>query len=199
MLVYGRTRYIVAFLVLVLSVLYSLPNLYPQDPSVQITPNRGAKVDTAFQTRVETALKAVGVTPKNVEIQAGGEMLVRLPTPDAQIKASDILRDMAGSNYVVALNLASTVPPWLRAVGARPMLLGLDLQGGVHFLMQVDQKAALEKRFESYAEDTRVLLRENRVLYESVERRPDNSIVVTLAPKVDPSAAQALIGKNLPN
>jgi preprotein translocase subunit SecD len=199
MLVYGRTRSIVAVLVLLLSVLYSLPNIYPQDPSVQITPNRGSKVDAAFELRVEGVLKAAGVAPKNVEIQRGGELLVRLPSPDVQIKAADVLRDAVGNNYVVALNLASTVPDWLRSVGARPMLLGLDLQGGVHFLMQVDQKAALEKRFESYAEDLRVLLRENRVRYESVERRPDNSIVVTMAPGATTAAAQGLIAKNLSN
>ena len=199
MLVYGRSKYILALVVLLLSVLYSLPNLYPQDPSVQITANRGAQVDAAFRQRVQGVLKAAGVVPKTVELQNGGELLVRLTTPDAQIKASDVLREAVGSNYVVALNLASTVPGWLRSVGARPMLLGLDLQGGVHFLMQVDQKAALEKRFDSYAEDMRVLLRENRVRYESVERRPDNSIVVTLAPGVDPAPSQALIAKNLAN
>ena len=198
MLVYGRSKYILALLVLLLSALYALPNIYPQDPSVQITPNRGAKIDAAFRQRVDATLKAAGVVPKKVEVQNGGELLVRLNTPDAQIRASDVLRDAVGSNYVVALNLASTVPGWLRAVGARPMLLGLDLQGGVHFLMQVDQKAALEKRFESYAEDLRVMLRENRIRYESVERRPDNSIVVTMAPGEKTDAAQALIAKNLP-
>ena len=198
MLVYARSKYILALVVLLLSALYSLPNLYPQDPSVQITPSRGAKVDAAFRQRVDAALKSAGVVPKEIETQNGGELLVRLKTPDAQIRASDVLRDAVGSNYVVALNLASTVPDWLRAVGARPMLLGLDLQGGVHFLMQVDQKAALEKRFESYAEDLRVMLRENRIRYESVERRPDNSIVVTMAPGEKTDAAQALIAKNLP-
>ena len=199
MLVYGRSKYILALLVLLLSALYSLPNLYPQDPSVQITANRGALVDAAFRQRVEGVLKTAGVVPKKVELQNGGELLVRLATADAQIKTSDVLREAVGNHYVVALNLASTVPSWLRAVGARPMLLGLDLQGGVHFLMQVDQKAALEKRFESYAEDMRVLLREHRVRYEAVERRPDDSIVVTLAPGIDPAAAQALIAKNLAN
>ena len=199
MLVYGRSKSIIAALVLLLSVLYSMPNLYPQDPSVQITPNRGAKIDAAFEQRVNAALKTAGIAPKKVEIQKGGELLVRLPSPDLQIKASDVLRETAGSNYVVALNLASTVPSWLRAVGARPMLLGLDLQGGVHFLMQVDQKAALEKRIESYAEDLRVLLRENRVRYESVERRPDNTIVVTMAPGATTATAQGLIAKNLSN
>ncbi len=198
MLVYARSKYILALVVLLLSALYSLPNLYPQDPSVQITPSRGAKVDAAFRQRVDAALKSAGVVPKQIETQNGGELLVRLKTPDAQIRASDVLRDAVGSNYVVALNLASTVPDWLRAVGARPMLLGLDLQGGVHFLMQVDQKAALEKRFESYAEDLRVMLRENRIRYESVERRPDNSIVVTMAPGEKTDAAQALVAKNLP-
>ena len=199
MLDYSRSKYIIALLVLLLSTLYSLPNLYPQDPSVQITPNRGSLVDAAFRHRVEEVLKTAGVAPKEVEIQRGGELLVRLASPDAQIKASDALREAVGNSYVVALNLASTVPDWLTAVGARPMLLGLDLQGGVHFLMEVDKKAALEKRFESYAEDTRVLLRENRVRYESVERRPDGSIVVAMAPGVTPDAAQALIAKNLAN
>ncbi len=199
MLVYGRSKYILALVVLLLSVLYSLPNLYPQDPSVQITANRGSVVDQAFRQRVEAVLKTAGVVPKNVELQSSGELLVRLATPDAQIRASDVLRQAVGNNYVVALNLASTVPNWLRSVGARPMLLGLDLQGGVHFLMQVDQKAALDKRFDSYAEDMRVLLRENRVRYEAVERRPDNSIVVSLAPGVQTAPAQALIAKNLAN
>ncbi|MEO6137089.1 MAG: protein translocase subunit SecD [Luteimonas sp.] len=199
MLVYGRSKYILALVVLLFSVLYSLPNLYPQDPSVQITANRGSVVDQAFRQRVEGLLKTAGIAPKSIDLQSSGELLVRLATPDAQIKASDELRQAVGNNYVVALNLASTVPNWLRSVGARPMLLGLDLQGGVHFLMQVDQKAALDKRFDSYAEDIRVLLRENRVRYEAVERRPDNSIVVTLAPGVDNAPAQALIAKNLAN
>src|SRR3546814_3614474 len=108
-------------------------------------------------------------------------MLVRLPGLDEQTRAADTLRPVLGENYVVALNLASTVPPWLEALRARPMLLGLDLQGGVHFLLQVDQKAALEKRLDAYAEDIRVALREARVAYESVERQGiDGTIVATL-------------------
>ena len=90
MLVYGRTRYIVALLVLVLSALYSLPNLYPQDPSVQITANRGAKVDAALEQRVETALRARASRPRRSRSQPGGDLLVRLQTPDAQIKAADV-------------------------------------------------------------------------------------------------------------
>src|SRR3546814_15097451 len=97
-------------------------------------------------------------------------MLVRLPGLDEQTRAADTLRPVLGENYVVALNLASTVPPWLEALRARPMLLGLDLQGRVHFLLQVDHKPALEKRLDAYAEDIRFALREARVAFESVEQ-----------------------------
>lgn len=199
MLEYGRFKYLTILIVVLLSALYALPNVFPQDPSVQVTANRGSQVDAALKQRIEADLKKAGIVPKTVELQNNGELLVRLNNIDAQGKAADVMRPELGNNYVVALNLASTVPPWLGAIGARRMLLGLDLQGGVHFLMQVDQKAALDKRFDAYAEDLRVLLRDNRVRYESVERRSDGSIVATLAPGADTDAAQALIAKNLAN
>jgi preprotein translocase subunit SecD len=199
MLVYARWKYVLILLVLLLSAVYALPNIYPQDPSVQVTANRGSTVDAALKTRLEGTLKKIGVAPKALEIDKDGNLLVRLSDPNVQIKAADAIRDELGSDFVVALNLASTVPNWLQRIGARPMLLGLDLQGGVHFLMQVDQQAALAKRFEATAEDVRVLLRENRVAYTAVERRPDNSIVATLATNADPAKARELIGKNLPN
>src|SRR5690348_13429105 len=132
MLVYGRWRTVVAVLVLLLSALYALPNLYPQDPSVQITATHGAKIDAAFRQKVAATLQQAGATTKAIEVQKDGNLLVRLVTPDAQVRAADALRDSVGSDYVVALNLASTVPNWLTSIGARPMLLGLDLQGGVH-------------------------------------------------------------------
>jgi preprotein translocase subunit SecD len=198
MLEYARWKYVVILLVLMLSVLYALPNIYPQDPSVQVTANRGFKVDPALRQRVETSLKKAGVTIKSVEIGQDGNLLVRLPNPDMQVKAADLLRPELGSSYVVALNLASTVPSWLEAVGAKPMLLGLDLQGGVHFLMQVDQQAALAKRFDATAEDIRVLLRDNRIAYTGVERRADGTIVATLAPTADVAKAQQLIARDLP-
>jgi preprotein translocase subunit SecD len=199
MLVYGRWRTILAVLVLLLSALYALPNLYPQDPSVQITATHGAKIDAAFRQKVSATLQKAGVAPKAVEVQKDGNLLVRLTSPDAQVRAADTLRDSVGNDYVVALNLASTVPDALAAIGARPMLLGLDLQGGVHFLMQVDQKAAIDKRMDAYAEDLRVMLRDKRIRYEAVERLPDNSLRVTLTSPADVGAAQALIGKNLAN
>ena len=198
MLEYGRFKYLVIVVVVLLSVLYALPNLYPQDPSVQITANRGYEVDAALEKRVEAALAKAGVTIKSVEIEQENELLVRLEDVQAQTVASDVLSDEIGEHYVVALNLAPTAPGWLEAIGAKRMLMGLDLQGGVHFLMEVDRKAALDKRFDAYAEDVRVLLRDNRVRYESVERRGEDAIVARLAPGAETGKALGLIGRDLP-
>ncbi len=198
MLEYGRFKYIVIVLVVLLSALYALPNLFPQDPSVQVTANRGFVVDAALKQRVGSTLKDAGIASKVIELQKDGNLLVRLGNVDAQGKAADVLRPTLGNGYVVALNLASTVPSWLSSVGAKPMLMGLDLQGGVHFLMQVDQKAALDKRFNAYAEDLRVLLRDNRIRYESVERNNDGSIRVALAGADEVDKADKLISRDLP-
>jgi preprotein translocase subunit SecD len=199
MLEYARWKYVVILLVLLLSALYALPNLYPQDPSVQVTANRGSTVDAALRDRAAAALRKAGLAPKSLEIGKDGNLLVRMSDTTAQTKAADTLGAELGTGYVVALNLASTVPDWLERIGGQPMRLGLDLQGGVHFLMQVDQQAAMAKRFEATAEDLRVLLRDNRVRYESVERRADGAVVVALAPGGDAAKAQALIAKEMPN
>ena len=196
MLEFPRWKYVLILIVVLASALYALPNLYPQDPSVQITANRGFTIDAALRGRVDAALKAAGVQPKAIESETAS-MLVRLPSLDAQTKANDALRKALGEDYLVALNLASTVPDWLGDVGARPMVQGLDLQGGVHFVLQVDQKAALDKRIEGYLEDTRVTLRDKGVRYTAVERRPDNSIVVTLAEGQDTAAAQKVLAATL--
>lgn len=195
MLTYARWKYVVLLLVLVFSAIYALPNAFPQDPSVQVTANRGGSVDEALKTRVAGLLAQAGVTPKEIEI-ADRNLLVRFDDPDAQVKAADMLRDPLGNDYVVALNLASTAPAWLESIGAKPMTLGLDLQGGVHFAMQVDQKAALDKRLEAMAEDVRVQLRDARIRYESVERRADGGVVATLASPADAEKARALLSKN---
>ena len=196
MLTYARWQYAIILIVLLFSGLYALPNVFPQDPSVQVTANRGSVVDEGLRSRIQSELQAAGVTVKSVDIE-DGDLLVRLPSADMQVKAADTLRPELGNDYVVALNLASTVPDWLDALGAKPMLLGLDLQGGVHFTMQVDQAAALQKRLDATAEDIRVLLRENRVRYQSVERRPDGTILATLPSPADAGRARELVVQNL--
>ena len=198
MLEYSRWKYLVIVLVLAFSVLYALPNVYPQDPAVQVTANRGSQVDAALKTRVEAALKKQGVPFTASEIGSDGNLLVRTSTDDIQTRAAQAIRDEVGTGYVVALNQASTVPAWLRAIGAKPMFLGLDLRGGVYFLMQVDREAALAKRFEATAEDMRVLLRENRIRYSSVEPAAGNAVVATLSPGQDLSKVRALLARDMP-
>src|SRR3970040_654867 len=166
MLTYARWKYLIILLVVLFSALYALPNVFQKDPSVQVTASRGAAIDEGLRARVAASLQQAGVTPLLVEID-GDNLLVRLETPDQQVQAADALRPVLGSDYVVALNLASNVPDWLGMIGAQPMLLGLDLQGGVHFLMPVDQQAALDKRLDSSTEGGRVLLRENRRRYQA--------------------------------
>lgn len=198
MLEFARWKYVVIALVVLLSGLYALPNIFPKDPSIQISANRGSELDAALQARVGKTLATIGVTPKSVAIEKDDNLLVRLNDAEVQVKSADALRAELGNDYVVALNLATTVPDWLAALGGKPMLLGLDLQGGVHFLMQVDQKAALDRRFESYVQDMRMLLRENRVRYQSVERNKDGTIVATLSSPENVEQARAVIAKELP-
>ena len=189
MLEFPRWKYLVILLVLAVSVLYSLPNIYQKDPAVQVTANRGGSLDDGLVNRIEGLLQQAGVTARSVAVE-DQSLMVRLDSLSDQTTASDQLRQSLGEQYTVALNLASTVPAWLERFGARPMVLGLDLQGGVHFVLEVDQKAALDKRMDAYAEDARVALRDARVPYQSVERR-DNAIVATLAP----SAGEEVIAR----
>jgi preprotein translocase subunit SecD len=198
MLEFPRWKYVVILLVLAFSVLYALPNLYQKDPSVQITPNRGAVIDEALTSRVGQLLAQARITPKSVA-KEGPNLVVRLQSLDDQTRANNLLREQLGEQYTVALNLASTVPSWLTRLGGRPMVLGLDLVGGVHFTLQVDKKAALEKRFDAFADDIRSTLRDARVAYRSVERVGNDSLrVVLVNPAADASKAQAALAKAMP-
>ena len=169
MLEFARWKYILIAVVLLLTALYSLPNLYPKDPAVQVTANRGATLDAALVSRVQTLLKANSLPFKKIALE-GPNLMVRLVSTDLQSQAANLIRPTLGSGYTVALNLASNVPGWLQAVGGKPMSLGLDLQGGVQFLMEVDQKAAIEKRSEAFLDEIRAVLRENQIAYTSVSR-----------------------------
>jgi len=197
MLEFPRWKYFVILAVLVLSTLYALPNVFQSDYAVQITGNRGAPLDDALKARVSGYLQEAGVQPRSVAVE-NDSLLVRVADADAQTLAADTLRGQLGENYTAALNLASNVPDWLDRLGAQPMVLGLDLQGGVHFVLQVDQKAALEKRIDAYVEDVRVTLRDNRIRYTAVDRRADHSIAVNLASDADPARAREQLAKVMP-
>ena len=196
MLEFARWKYVVIAVVLIFTALYSLPNLYPKDPAVQITANRGAALDAALVTRVQTLLKANSLGSRSVAIE-GGNLMVRLGNIDAQTKAANLIRPALGSGYTVALNLASNVPGWLQAIGGKPMSLGLDLQGGVQFLMEVDEKAAIEKRSEAFLDEIRAVLRENQIAYTSVSRNA-SGIHVLLKRAEDVSRARNQIASSAP-
>ncbi len=200
MLEFPRWKYFLILAVLVISTIYALPNLYPKDPSVQVTAARGTLTDlAAVRQQVNGALLSAGIQPKAVEEPREGTLAVRLASNEEQAEAQAAIRQALGQEYAVALNLLSSVPGWLEALAAKPMSLGLDLQGGVHFLMQVDQKAALDKRLEAYADNMRVAMRDARIRYRSVDHRPDNSIVVNLEPGVATADAQKALDDALGN
>lgn len=196
MLEYARWKYVLATLIFIVASIYSLPNLYPQDTAVQITATRGGQLDDALKERVQGVLEQSRIGFKSIGIE-NNNLLVRLEDPNLQIRAADTIRGVVGQGYIVALNLASTVPDWLTAIGAKPMLLGLDLQGGVHFLMEVDQKGALEKREASMLDDIRGVLRENKIPYAGVDRG-STGILIRLRDAADRNTAAGLIGRDVP-
>jgi preprotein translocase subunit SecD len=160
---------ILILLILTLAAIYALPNFFGEDPSVQLSPARGSALDQALVTQSEKALADAGLKAKAVELSEK-RLLVRFADTDAQLKAADALKAVYGDRYTVALNLAPATPDWLRNIGADPMYLGLDLRGGVHFMMQVDMDAAIKQAEERYAEDVRTLLRDSKIQYLSVDR-----------------------------
>ena len=196
MLEFPRWKYALVIIIVLFSALYALPNLFPQDLAVQVSANRGGVVDEALKERVQGVLEKDSLPFKSMELD-GDTLLVRTDTPDHQLTAADELRDALGNDYVVAVNLASTVPGWLSALGGKPMLLGLDLRGGVHFKMEVDQRAALDKRENGFADDIRSLLRDKSIKYTGVTRNAEG-IHVQLATEDAVPAAIAQITSNLP-
>ena len=197
MLEYSRFKYAIILIVLAFGLLYSVPNVFPQVPAVQVTANRGAKVDEVLQKQVEAILRKASVPFESSAIGKDGNLLVRVGNSDMQARAADTIHEELGSGFVVALNEASTVPHWLQVIGAKPMLLGLDLRGGVHFLMQVDRQAALQKRFDSTAEDIRVLLRESHIRYTSVEPDANGVVIAKLGAGADVAMARQLIVRDM--
>jgi preprotein translocase subunit SecD len=167
---YPLWKYILIGASLVIAFIYTLPNFFGDVPAVQVLPLRTTeKVDAALLQRVETALKTAGLANTGVALDPHG-VKARFADTDTQIKAKDVLQASLGSSYTVALNLLSASPDWLTSLGALPMNLGLDLRGGVHFLLQVDMPKALDKAAERYQGDIRTLMREKKVRYTAIGR-----------------------------
>ena len=186
--------------IVALGALFTLPNFFGEVPAVQVSSLRtGAKADASLVARLEEALKKGGVPPKSIAVE-GNSIKARFSDPDTQIKAKDIISkelnpDEKNSGYVVALNLVSSSPKWLHSLRALPMYLGLDLRGGVHFLLQVDMKAALDKRSESDAADIRRMLRKKDIRYSSVTRE-NRKVTVKFRDAETRDRGRAEIAKN---
>ncbi|MEO9332860.1 MAG: protein translocase subunit SecD [Pseudomonas sp.] len=167
---YPLWKYLLILSVLAIGLVYSIPNLYPDDPAVQISGASSAlSIEQADVDRASKALTDAGIAVKAASIDERGRGgLIRLTRQDDQLPAKDIVRRVLGDDYVVALNLAQTTPDWLRSLGASPMKLGLDLSGGVHFLLEVDMDKALDVRRKVYEGEIKSLLRKERIRYRSM-------------------------------
>lgn len=174
--------------------LYALPNVFPEDPSVQVSNSRAGEIDASVASVIDVILAAQALTPKGIESQEG-QLLFRFDTADQQLRAADILRGALDSDHVVALNLAPATPDWLRAVRGRPMSLGLDLRGGVHFLMEVDLQAIIGTTLERYSNEFRGRLREERLVFLEIERSA-RQITLSFASEEDRAAALTWLRRN---
>ena len=194
---YPVWKYAIIVVALLVGVLYTLPNFFGEAPAVQVSSAKATvKVDAAVLERVQVALDGAGVKPDLLRLE-GTSVRARFDTPDTQLKAKDAIQkalvpDAADPQYIVALNLVSRSPAWLTAIHAAPMYLGLDLRGGVHFMLQVDMEAALTKKAESYAGDIRTALRDKNIRHGGISRN-GQTVEVRLRDEATQTAARNLI------
>jgi len=200
---YPWWKYLILAVALVVGLLYTLPNLYGEAPAVQVSSGKATvKLDAAIVPRLQQVLGQAGLKPDFVQFE-GNTVKARFNSTDEQIKAKDALSkalnpDPADPSYIVALNLLSRSPTWLAGIHALPMYLGLDLRGGVHFLMQVDMKAALTKKAESFTGDVRSLLRDKNIRHGGIAR-DGNQVVVRFRDAALRSQAQGLLAEQFPD
>jgi preprotein translocase subunit SecD len=173
---YPLWKNLLVLLVVLLGGLYALPNVFDQDPSMEISAQRDAVIDEATQSRVEEALKEADVTAKGMEIR-DGKLLLRFADSEDQLRAMDPIAAKLGDDYTEALTLSPDLPDWLRGLGAEPMYLGLDLRGGIHVLIDVDMESAVEQALERYSSDIRTLLRTKKVRYVRISREGSAVVV----------------------
>ncbi|MCG7868402.1 MAG: protein translocase subunit SecD [gamma proteobacterium symbiont of Stewartia floridana] len=173
---YPIWKNLMVLVVVLLGALYALPNLFGQDPSMEISATRDAVVDQTTQSRIEQALQQLGISAKGMEMQQK-KLLVRFNSSEDQLKAMDHIAAALGEDYTPALTLAPDLPDWLIGLGAEPMYLGLDLRGGIHVLIDVDMESAITQAAERYSSDIRTLLREEKLRYVRISREGEQVVV----------------------
>ena len=200
---YPVWKYAIIVIALLVGVLYTLPNFFGEAPAVQVSSAKSTvKVDDSVLQKVEAALKEAGVQADSLSLE-GTSVRARFDTPDEQLKAKDVIQkaliaDPSDPTYIVALNLVSRSPDWLTAIGAKPMYLGLDLRGGVHFMLQVDMAAALTKKAESFAGDLRTTMRDKNIRHGGVSR-DGNNVSIRVRDEATLTAARNLIADQFPD
>ena len=193
---YPLWKYLLLVIMLVIGLIYALPNVYGEDPALQISGSRNATVDTAAKDKVISALEAANIPVKTAELKPD-QLLIRFNDTETQLKAVDFVKSALGTGYIVALNLAPATPEWLNKMNALPMYLGLDLRGGVHFLMEVDMQAAVENAIERYSNDLRALLRDARIRYAMI-RAEEQGVRIMFRSEADREQSRTLLQKELP-
>ena len=194
---YPVWKYILVLVVVVTGAVMALPNLYGKDPALQVSTSLG-EISDLTRLQIETALDQAGIKATSYD-PGTNNLIVRFSDEVTQLRAQDVVEKSLGRGYVVALNLAPATPVWLRKLGMEPMFLGLDLRGGVHFLMEVDMDAALRLAEERYVSDLRTLLRENKLRYQTIGRQPEGGVLIRFRSDADRSTAMTLIGGNYPD
>lgn len=200
---YPLWKYLLIALVLAVAATYALPNIYPEDPAVQVS-HTGGEVGRDAAARIRKLLGGGDDNGENLEYKAiehtdDGQLLIRFRRPEDQLTAADRIQQALGYRYITALNLAPATPPWLSGLNATPMNLGLDLQGGVYFLLEVDSDAALRKALERYRDEVRNLLREERVRYRGVtESAGKLSLSVLFTDAAERDKALDLVQRQMP-
>ena len=193
---YSSWKYILILIVIAVGILYALPNLYGSAPAVQISASSAsAEVSELTELQVNIALDEADIKAVSMEL-AEGRLTIRFADEEAQLRARDVLQESLGISHVVALNLAPDTPDWLRELGAEPMFLGLDLRGGVHFLMEVDMESAVKTSEERYVSDIRTTLRENKVRYKTITRNDEGGLLVRYRDAVQKVDGDKLIKEN---
>ncbi|TNH06612.1 protein translocase subunit SecD [Testudinibacter sp. TR-2022] len=189
---------LMVIILVAIGILYALPNLYGEDPAVQISGTRGQQADNTTYQQVQQVLQQNQLPVKSLQLE-NGSVLAKFGNTDEQLLAKDKLAESLGSSYSVALNLAPATPRWLEAIGGSPMKLGLDLRGGVRFLMQVDMNTALEKLETQRQDMLRTELRKARIAYSNIRAGDNYSTIVTLSEQAQASEAQSLIRRSNPD
>ncbi len=195
---YPLWKNLLILLLLALGLLYAAPNLYPDDYAIQLSGTREAyQVDEPLLERISTVLEREGISAKGAELE-NGSGLVRFADGESQLRAKAVIAGLLGDKYVVAMNLAPTTPDWLSSLGAGPMKLGLDLRGGVHFLLEVDTVQAVAQRLDVYVSEIKTKLRQEKLRYRLVDHRSDGSLEVKFADEAMRDEARSLLRKDYP-